>query len=77
MNTVDKNMATVIAADKVSFPRGELKEGPLYVTIQGDRIASIATEPPTSFSQTIRTHLLVPGFIDLHTHGLGQYDISY
>lgn len=69
------HMARVIAAEEIVLPGGELRNGPHYVTIDGDRVVSIATKPPVSCSQTIETHLLVPGLIDLHTHGLGQYDI--
>lgn len=63
---------TVIEASQVVLEGGVVKEGPLYVTIEGERIVSIATTRPTSCTPIIKTHLLIPGFIDLHTHGLGQ-----
>ena len=68
---------TVIEANTIVLPKGEVREGTIYVTIKGDRIVTITTEPPTSFDRIINTHLLVPGFIDLHTHGLGKYMYMY
>lgn len=64
----------VIEAKEVILPKGEHKEGPVYVTIEGGKITDIATAPPPSSShkEVLKTHLLIPGFIDLHIHGLGE-----
>lgn len=57
------------------LPGGQHKKGPFYVTIRGCEIAAISREPVVadgSFDlQRLSTYLLVPGFVDLHTHGVG------
>ena len=51
-------------------------KGPFYVTVKDSAIAAISQEPSASHGssdlQRLSTHLLVPGFIDLHTHGVGE-----
>lgn len=57
---------------------GQHKQGPFYVTIRNSAIAAISSAPSASQGgsdlQRLSTHLLVPGFIDLHTHGVGEQD---
>jgi N-acetylglucosamine-6-phosphate deacetylase len=66
----------VIKAEWVVLPGGSLEEGPFFVTIEGDAITSICTDYQGSCSaeEWLTTHLLTPGFIDLHTHGVGEQD---
>uniref|UniRef100_A0A1X7T494 Amidohydrolase-related domain-containing protein n=1 Tax=Amphimedon queenslandica TaxID=400682 RepID=A0A1X7T494_AMPQE len=62
---------TVIEAEEVVLPGGELKKGPVYVSIVQDTITDITSTRPPTVKDVIKTHLLTPGFIDLHIHGLG------
>ena len=71
----NRGIYTVIEARRIILPRGQEHEGPLYIIIKGDVIASIQTDPPeVSNAMLLKTHLLTPGFFDLHTHGLGHYE---
>ena len=63
----------VLKADSVVLPGGELRTGPLYVLVEGTKIVSIQEEAPDIPDEVINTHLLTPGFVDLHTHGLGEF----
>lgn len=63
----------VIRAEWVVLPGGTLKEGPFFVTIMADTITSVdLQEPSLSEQECLTTHLLTPGFIDIHTHGVGE-----
>ena len=71
----NRDNSTVIEAKRVILPGGQEREGPLYIIIKGDIITSIQTDPPdVSNIMLLKTHLLTPGFFDLHTHGLGHYE---
>ena len=64
----------VIEAEEVVLPGGELKKGPVYVSIVEDIITNITSTRPPTVKDVIKTHLLTSGFIDLHIHGLGTND---
>ena len=65
-----------VECEWIVLPGGQHKKGPFYVTIRDSAIAAISSEPSatqgSSDLQHLSTHLLVPGFIDLHTHGVGE-----
>jgi N-acetylglucosamine-6-phosphate deacetylase len=62
----------MIKAEQCVLSEGKMSEGKVYVTVTGDTITSIDTaEPPPTGCPIISTHLLTPGFIDIHLHGLG------
>ena len=67
----------LIKCDWLALPGGRVERGPLYLTIQEDKVASITQTPPSWFSEAhpeiLHAHLVTPGFIDLHTHGVGEY----
>lgn len=57
------------------LPGGRHEKGPFYVTVKDDTIAAISKDPSASsesITERLTTHLLVPGFVDLHTHGVGE-----
>jgi N-acetylglucosamine-6-phosphate deacetylase len=65
----------MIKAEQCVLSEGKMSEGKVYVTVTGDTITSIDTaEPPPTGCPIISTHLLTPGFIDIHLHGLGGAD---
>ena len=48
---------------------------PATLTIDGDRIADItASRPGTADGIDLHDHYIVPGFVDVHVHGLGGID---
>ena len=65
-----------IVCDQLIAPGGQLLEGPFQVRVDGEVITGIerATSPEAlqKDGTSLHTHLLTPGFIDLHTHGLGK-----
>ena len=67
-----------VECEWIVLPGGQHKQGPFYVTIRDSAIAAISSAPSASQGgsdlQRLSTHLLVPGFIDLHTHGVGEQD---
>ena len=65
----------MISADWLVLPGGKLEKGPVYVAIEGERIAAVnrQSSPPTTDPCTVHAHLLTAGFVDLHTHGLGVW----
>ncbi|XP_019859635.1 PREDICTED: uncharacterized protein LOC109587857 [Amphimedon queenslandica] len=71
MDASTRAASTVIEAEEVVLPGGELKKGPVYVSIVQDTITDITSTRPPTVKDVIKTHLLTPGFIDLHIHGLG------
>ncbi len=65
----------IIECEWLALPVGEVEEGPFFVTVEEGVITGILRERPDEEGdhqqQCLHTHLLSPGFIDLHTHGLG------
>ena len=65
-----------VECEWIVFPGGQHEKGPFYVTVRDSAIAGISSEPSApqggSDLQQLSTHLLVPGFVDLHTHGVGE-----
>ena len=68
----------LIEAEKAVLPGGVLEPGPVYVTVEGSRIAGVfrgRSSAPVTDYPTLHTHLLCPGFVDTHTHGLGKAQV--
>lgn len=66
---------TLIEADRAVLPGGVLERGPVYVMVEGGRISGVfhsRSYAPVTDYPTIHTPLLCPGFVDTHTHGLGE-----
>ncbi len=70
----------IIECEWLAVPSGELEEGPFFVTVEEGSITGVQREKPaqregegedSSGQQWLHTYLLTPGFIDLHTHGIG------
>ena len=72
--SLKKEEMLVIECEWLALSRGDLEEGPFFVTVEGDSITAVQRERPEAEKslQWLQTHLLTPGFIDLHTHGVGQ-----
>lgn len=62
----------VIEANEVVLGGGAKLKGPVYVTVKDTLIKSIDTKLNGDSEVSLRTHLLCPGFIDIHNHGLGK-----
>lgn len=64
-----------IKCDWLALPGGKLERF-FFITLQGDKITSIAQggspDYPENCDQYVQAHLVIPGFIDLHTHGVGM-----
>lgn len=66
----------LIEAEQAVLPGGVLEPDPVYVVVEGSRIAGVfrdRSSAPVTDYPTLRTHLLCPGFVDTHTHGIGIY----
>ena len=70
----------LIFAENVIFSKGEVREGPFYVVIKEGTITKISKAESSLSSvqhcdrcDAVTCHLLAPGFVDLHNHGLGMY----
>lgn len=63
---------TLVVARHLVLPGGVMLDNAfLLVTVDG-KIAAVSTEMPTAkVTRVLEGDLVVPGFIDLHTHGLG------
>ncbi len=68
----------VLESDWLVLPGGKLEKGPVYVVVKGDRIAGVHKErasiSPEGSEQSyfMHAHLVTPGFVDIHTHGVGM-----
>ena len=63
----------IVAGDWVVFPGGKLERGPIYVSVEGEKITAVSREAPSTTNCTpLHAHVVVPGFVDLHTHGVGK-----
>lgn len=71
----------LIKAEWIVQPGGHLEEGPFFVTVSDATITGIHKDVRECQQQNadfkvnqewLSTYLLTPGFIDLHTHGVGE-----
>lgn len=61
---------TVIAGARIVTPDGVLEDG--WLEVSGQRIAGLGTgEPPRPADRDVAGRWLVPGFVDIHSHGGG------
>jgi N-acetylglucosamine-6-phosphate deacetylase len=65
---------TVLAGPRIVTPEGVVTDG--YVRISGDHIAAVGTGRPDGEVETVDGVWLVPGFVDIHTHGGGGYTFT-
>ena len=66
----------LVQATRAVLPGGVLvDDGPIYVLVDGTSIVSVQRERPSvpEGVEEKRAHLVTPGFVDIHTHGLGEY----
>ena len=68
----DQMTSLIIKAEWVVLPGGTLKEGPFIVTIVADTITGVEFQGSCLEQECLSTYLLTPGFIDIHTHGVGE-----
>jgi N-acetylglucosamine-6-phosphate deacetylase len=69
----------LIFAENVVLPKGEVREGPFYVVVKSGIITKISKAESTLSTvaqcdrcDAVACHLLAPGFVDIHNHGLGK-----
>ncbi|MEO5897584.1 MAG: N-acetylglucosamine-6-phosphate deacetylase [Vicinamibacterales bacterium] len=62
-----------LAGATIVQPHGILEPGTL--TIEGDRITDITSGDADGEGRNLRGHLIVPGFIDVHVHGVRGIDV--
>jgi N-acetylglucosamine-6-phosphate deacetylase len=65
---------TVLTGGKVVTPDGVVADA--SVTVQAGRITDISRGPAPSGAVDLAGKWLLPGFIDLHTHGGGGHDVT-
>jgi len=63
----------VLSGASVVLPDRVLDEG--TVAIEGDRIVEIAEGRRPGATRLLAGHLIVPGFIDVHVHGVAGHDV--
>ena len=64
----------VVECEWLVVAGGRMEEGPYWVSVEGGSITGVHRASPLlqACDQHLHTHLLTPGFIDLHTHGVGR-----
>ncbi|CAN5834042.1 N-acetylglucosamine-6-phosphate deacetylase [soil metagenome] len=62
-----------LAGATIVQPHGILEPGTL--TIEGDRITDITAGDADGDARNLRRHFIVPGFIDVHVHGVRGIDV--
>lgn len=69
-------VVVVIQCELLVVPGGQLEQGPFFLTVDGEVITGIHRKQPLdlkSSQQPLSAHLVSPGFIDIHTHGIGEH----
>ena len=68
----------ILEADWLVLPGGKLQKGPIWVSVEGQKIAGVFQKrpPPTTDHTLLHAHLVTPGFVDIHTHGVGKGEIE-
>lgn len=67
----------VLKADSLVLPGGKLEQGPSYVSINEGMIVGVSKSLPAGLSseeEVKHVPLITPGFVDIHTHGVGGAD---
>jgi N-acetylglucosamine-6-phosphate deacetylase len=65
---------TVLAGPRIVTPDGILDEG--YVRVAGDKVAAVGTGRLAGEMEAVDGAWMVPGFVDIHTHGGGGYTFT-
>jgi N-acetylglucosamine-6-phosphate deacetylase len=65
---------TVLAGPQIVTPDGILADG--HVQISGCAIAAVAPGRPTEDVETVNGAWILPGFVDIHTHGGGGHTFT-
>lgn len=65
---------TVLRGGRVVTPDGVLEEG--WVSVEGGRITGVGQGPAPSGGTDLGGRWLLPGFVDVHVHGGGGYDMT-
>jgi N-acetylglucosamine-6-phosphate deacetylase len=65
---------TVIAGPRIVTPDGAVDDG--YLRIAGTEIAAVGTGLAGDDVETVEGAWIVPGFVDIHTHGGGGYTFT-
>jgi N-acetylglucosamine-6-phosphate deacetylase len=65
---------TVLAGPRVVTPDGILDDG--HLRLSGDVIAEVGSGRPAGEVETVDGAWIVPGFVDIHTHGGGGYTFT-
>ena len=69
----------LLEADWLVLPGGKLEKGPVWVSVEGQEITAVFKDraPPTTDYTIHHAHLIAPGFVDIHTHGVGESMIVF
>lgn len=67
----NKDMVTKISGKRIVFPDG-VREGEIY--IENGKIASVGEKMPYDDEISVTDGYVLPGFIDIHTHGAVDHD---
>ncbi|EGD76917.1 hypothetical protein PTSG_12700 [Salpingoeca rosetta] len=72
-------LVVVEATEGAVLGDGVFQEGPVYVTVdEHGMISTVGTEKPKDSAVTLSAPLLLPGFVDIHNHGVGgSHDVAY
>ena len=54
------------------FPHWKYEDGPFEVVVENGLISSIKRSPAQHLDGNLGCHLLSPGFVDIHNHGMGE-----
>ncbi|GAA1803610.1 N-acetylglucosamine-6-phosphate deacetylase [Planosporangium flavigriseum] len=65
---------TVLAGPRIVTPDGILDDG--YVRVERGTIAAVGSGRPAGQVETVDGAWIVPGFVDIHTHGGGGYTFT-
>ena len=65
---------TVYAGARVVTPGGVLDRG--WVSVEDGRIAAVGADAPPAGAHQLSGGWLLPGFIDVHVHGGGGFDVT-
>ena len=66
----------IICAQNVVFPQGRCEEGPFDVVVEKGLIAAIDRCTGECGSDKLTCNFLTPGFVDIHNHGMGEFETS-
>eukprot|EP01147_Barroeca_monosierra_P001864 gene1864-4961_t len=75
---MENDPVVVVQALKGAVVDGAWKDGATYITVQSGLIKTICSHPPKGLSINYSADYVLPGFVDIHNHGVGgTSDILY